>query len=121
MDVLEPILFSLFGLAILYVIYKSNVINTRNVEEIIKEYFDDKELRVLVVKNLSLKEKVHYGIPVISYNAFSSSFSFILGTYSANKKVDLVDVDQNEYTKYIEINITAKMLDSINEFDSYDI
>lgn len=123
-SILLIINFTFSGLLLTFLIIKIyyNYISETQIDFIIIEHFKNLKLNVVDIYKLNLTEKIKYGVPINSlfrfYGYFFAFFSFKIKPV---RKVELIDNNENEQTKYIELVIKKRKLISCNEFDSYDI
>lgn len=114
------------ALFLIYAVFTISLLrkNKRELFEIITNHYQEKELGVTHVLKLNIREKMRYGVPIIPFLSFVS-YSSVYFSRSNNdidyvRKVELVDEEGNEFTKYVDILVENKKVVSFKEFDSYD-
>lgn len=102
-------------------IVKFNRTNTSLKDFIISHYEKD-GIKVVKISSLSINEKARYGMPPFDiYSAKNFFPNFLEVTSIYNRRVELIENENTETTKYLEITIRGKYIVDYNEFDSYDI
>lgn len=116
------IFYLFFAIIVIYFWINTRKFNETIVNESIAVYYDNQELKLNHISPLKLKEKIQYGIPIINYYTFYVLFSnFTPYPIMINRKVEVADIDGNEYLKYLEISISKNTAQQLKEFDSYEI
>ena len=112
------------GLLLIFLIIKIyySFITNRQIDHLIIEHYESLGFSVADINNLNLTEKIKYGVPInFLLRLYGYVFSFFSLKINPVRKVELMDLNNNEQTKYIELVIKKRKLISINEFDSYEI
>jgi hypothetical protein len=111
----------IFGSVILiYIFIKTRHLyqNDDKIRESIIQYYENKGLIVIDVYNLNIKERIKYGVPLIPiFGLYSYYFGFMSGKIDYVRKVDVIDNNDNDYTKYIELQIQGHDRISLKEFE----
>lgn len=123
MDIYEIIFFICFGLVLAYIILRSMEQNRHEIDDYILNYYQGKKLKVSKILELNLREKIRYGLPIINYRnlLFPGNFSVSNSTTYHARKVELFDDNNEEYTKYLGLDIVSGNVINCNEIDSYNI
>lgn len=123
MDIYEIIFFICFGLVLVYIILRSMEQNRHEIDDYILNYYQGKKLKVSKILELNLREKIRYGLPIINYRnlLFPGNFSVSNSTTYHARKVELFDDNNEEYTKYLGLDIVSGNVINCNEIDSYNI
>ncbi len=120
-DLIRPIVVGLFIILIIAQFYY-RYIKASQIEDIIHNYYKDRGLKVVEISNLTIAEKLKYGVPL---NAFIRLYGFIYTMFSQFgknhfRKVETIDKEENEQIRYIDLYIRKRKLMSCNEFEVYN-
>ena len=91
------------------------------------KYYTDKNFKIVQIKKLGFFDRIRYKrlfTSIFLYNNWSvlSHLSGSeLGDQVFYREVSLIDMNEAEYTKYIDINVFNNDSIEIAEFDSYEI
>lgn len=121
--------FEIFGFAFTTIILIFIFIRIRHlylsndrINDAIVNYYEEKGLYVNDVLELSITEKIKYGVSIIPiFRLYSYYFGFFINKIEYVRKVDVTDEKGIDYTKYIEISVQGQDIISFKEFASYDI
>ncbi|NOZ48171.1 MAG: hypothetical protein GXO79_15540 [Chlorobi bacterium] len=101
-------------------IYYSYISETK-IDNLITENYNKLEMNVINISKLNLTEKIKYGVPLnLLIRFYGHLFTFFSLKIKPVRKVELIDKNDNEYIKYIELVIRKRKLILCNEFDSYN-
>ena len=112
------------GLLLIFIIIKIyySYITKSQIDTLIIEHYRNLKIKVIDIYKLNLTEKIKYGVPI---NILIRFYGYFFTLFSLKtkpvRKVELIDENNNEQTKFIELVIKKRKLILCNEFDSYDI
>jgi len=92
--------------------------------EIITDHYQEGNLEVTGILRLNMRERMRYGAPIVpflSFVSYSNNFVRRSSDIDCLRKVELIDENDNEFTKYVEVLVENNEVVSFREFDSYDI
>ena len=88
----------------------------------IQDHYSSQNLTIESISKLNTTEKLKYGEPPVGlFRVYNYYFGILTGKIEYTRKVEVIDDDNNELTKYVELEIRNKKLAGFKEFDSYDI
>lgn len=107
------------GTFLFYRIYRLHISSER-LNQYVIEYYESKGLTVEGVYKLNTTDRLKYGVPVIGFlRIYNYYFGIYTGKIEHTRMVELLDQQQKEYTKYIELTVRNKQVSSLKEFESY--
>lgn len=122
MKLIEYFFVIAIGLILIFFIIKYYKWSQSSVNDFILNHYEDDNWKVQDITSLSINEKIRNGVPVLDHFSYTSGWlNFPNSKTLYNRKVELKDKDNNESTKYIEVEMQDGIVVSFNEFDSYDI
>ena len=106
---------------IVFIYFSVNRISNSQLNEYIINHFENEEFEIVNIRNLNIREKIHYN----EFSSLSSLFYFGNHFIFSNSEkyyrvVELIDKKGVEIQKYIEIQLSNRMLVGITIFDNYE-
>ena len=97
-------------------------VSEKQLRKIITVYYKTNGFKVIEISNLTIKEKIKYGVPLNSLLEMYRFMFTIFFKFGDNhyKKVETGDNNGNEQIRYIDLYIKKRRLKSCKEFDVYN-
>ena len=106
---------------IIFIYFFVNRISNSQLNEYIINHFENEEFEIVKIRNLNIRERIHYN----EFSGLSRLINFgnhFLLSNSENyyRVVELIDKKGIEIQKYIEIQLKDRLLVGITIFDNYE-
>ncbi len=98
-------------------------ISSDKLYSLISDYYEKQGYIVKDINDLTMTERIKYGVPLNMFLKLYGSLFTIFTKFGENhfRRIELMDSQNNEITKYIDCFVRNRKLLDCKEFDSYKL